>query len=440
MQVSGIITQHGQTGEQFTTFIIKRIKDFFRKLPEKGKESIMATTLEPLAILGGNKTINYKLPTVNDSFGRSLGEEEIRELTEVINSGNMGFVSGTKSKKLQELFRQKCDMETAVCVSSGTAALHTAMNFLALGSGDEVLVPAITDIGTILGVMLQGAKPVFVDVDPITQNMDPDDIERHITDRTRAIIPVHLYGYPCDMDRIMPVARKHNLYVVEDCAQAIGTTYKGKLVGSIGDVACISFQQSKHMTTGDGGVVMAKKDMLRGRKLIHCHDKAWPREVYRDHLFLAPNYHFTDLQAAVGIAQFAKLDKMLAGRRESALALSKMLESVAGTYPQGDTAAGTHTYFNYDLPIDPNAFAVDNTVLADAITAEGVACYPSYLPKPIYMYDVVAKTYPVTPDMCPKALEACRSMLYIPWTEKTTVKHAADIFAAIKKVLDHYRK
>lgn len=400
----------------------------------------MATTLETLAILGGTKTIAYKLPTVNDSSGRSLGEEEIRELTEVIHSGNMGFISGTKSKLLQEKFRVKYGMETAVCVSSGTAALHTAINFLDLGPGDEVLVPAITDIGTILGVMLQGAKPVFVDVDIVTQNMDPADIERHITGKSRAIIPVHLYGYPCDMDRILPIAKKHGLYVVEDCAQAIGTTYKGKLVGSLGDLACISFQQSKHMTTGDGGVVMAKKDMLRGRKLIHCHDKAWPRETYRDHLFLAPNYHFTDLQAAVGIAQFDKLDRMLAGRRESALTLSKMLEQVAGTHPQGDTADGTHTFFNYDLPIDAAAFTVDNRDLAQAITAEGVACYPSYLPKPIYMYDVVAKTYPVAPDMCPNALKACSSMLYIPWTEKTTVKHAEDIFAAIKKVLDFYRK
>lgn len=395
---------------------------------------------EVLAVDGGSPAIDYALPSVNNSSGRSLGKEEIKELTEVIESGNMGFISGTKGKKLQEKFRGKYEMDVAICVSSGTAALHTAMNFLGLGANDEVLVPAVTDIGTILGVMLQNAVPVFVDVDPVTQNMDPDDIERHITPRTKAVIPVHLFGFPCDMDRIMPIARKHNLYVVEDCAQAIFTRYKGKLVGTFGDLACISFQQSKHMTTGDGGVVMTKKDSMCGRKLIHCHDKAWPREKYRDHLFLAPNYHFTDLQAAVGIAQFDKLDMMIEGRRRSALHLSALLADQAGVYPQGDSKDGFHTFFNYDLPIDPEAFRVDNRALAKALAAEGVPCYPSYIPQPIYMYDVVAKTYPVTLEMCPNAARACYSMLYIPWTEKTTVKHAEDVDQAIKKVLNHYLK
>jgi dTDP-4-amino-4,6-dideoxygalactose transaminase len=194
------------------------------------------------------------------------------------------------------------------------------------------------------------------------------------------------------------------------------------------------------MTTGDGGVVMTKKDILCGRKLIHCHDKAWPREVYRDHLFLAPNYHFTDLQAAVGLAQFAKLDTMIEGRRASALALSDMLSEMEGLYPQGDTEIGTHTYFNYNLPFNPEAFSVDSKTLAQAVTAEGVPCYPGYIPQPIYMYDVVAKTYPVTPDMCPNAVKACASMLYIPWTEKTTLQHAQDIFKALKKVLVFYKK
>jgi len=396
--------------------------------------------MEKLAIHGGTRAVDYALPTVNDSTGRTLGEEELKELREVIESGNMGFISGTKIKVLEEKFRQKYDMGVAVCVSSGTAALHTAINFLDLGPNDEVLVPAITDIGTVLGVMLQGAVPVFVDVDVLTQNMDPGDIERHITPRTRAILPVHLYGFPCDMDVIMSIARKHNLYVVEDCAQALNTLYKGKLAGTFGDAACFSFQQSKHMTTGDGGVVMVKKDQLCGRKLIHCHDKAWPREVYRDHLFLAPNYHFTDLQAAVGLAQFAKLDKMVEGRRSSALALSKMLGEIDGLYPQGDTDAGVHTFFNYVLPFDPAAFSADCATLAEAVTGEGVYCAPSYIPKPIYMYDVVAKTYPVTPDMCPNAVKACAGMLYIPWTEKTTVQHAQDIFKALKKVFTFYKK
>lgn len=396
--------------------------------------------MEKLAIMGGTPTINYKLPTVNDGSGRTFGQEEMKELAEVIEKGNLGFISGTKIKELQKLWAEDHGVETAICVSSGTAALHTAINFLDLGSGDEVLVPAITDIGTVLGVMLQGAVPVFVDVEPVTQNIDPDDIERHITGKTKAIMPVHLYGYPCDMDRIMKIAREHGLYVVEDCCQAHTTRYKGRLVGTFGDVACYSFQQSKHMTTGDGGLVMAKKDMLCGRKLIMCQDKAWPREMYRDHLFLAPNYHFTDLQAAVGLAQYRKLDAMVEARRDSALYLSRLLADIPGTIPQGDTEVGYHTFFEYDLPLDMERFSVDNKVLAEAIRAEGVPCSPSYLPKPIYMYDVVSKVYPVTLDMCPNAVKACAGMLYIPWTEKTTRQHAEDISKAIHKVLAYYAK
>lgn len=209
------------------------------------------------------------------------------------------------------------------------------MKFLNLGPNDEVLVPAITDMGTVLGVMLQRAVPIFVDVDPITQNMDPNDIERHVT------------------------------------------RYKGRLVGTFGDVTCFSFQQSKHMSTGDGGMAMARKDMLCGRKLVYCQDKAWPGEVYRDHLFLAPNYHMTDLQAAVGIAQFHKLDWMIEQRRESGLHLSELLKDIEGLYPPVDTELGTQTFFEYALPFDSEQFTADIKMQAQAVTAEGVKCSPN---------------------------------------------------------------
>jgi len=396
--------------------------------------------MEELAINGGKPVVEYKLPTVNDISGRDFGKEEMEQLEEVIQKGNLGYIGGTKIKELQKLWEDKYGVEKAVCVSSGTAALHTAINFLNLGPNDEVLVPAITDMGSILGVMLQGAVPVFVDVDPITQNMDPDDIERHITPRSKAIMPVHLYGYPCDMDRIMPIARAHNLFVVEDCAQAHITRYKGRLVGTFGDVACFSFQQSKHMTTGDGGMVMVRKDMLCGRKLVHCQDKAWPREVYRDHLFLAPNYHMTDLQAAVGIAQFHKLERLVEQRRESGLYLSELLKDIEGLYPPVDTEMGTQTFFEYALPFDPEQFTTDIKTLAKAVTAEGVKCSPSYLPHPIYMYDVVTHNHHVELNMCPHAVEACQRMLYIPWCEKTTKANAEDISRALHKVLEYYHK
>lgn len=411
-----------------------------------------------LALDGGSPAIPYLLPSVKDISGRDIGEEELALVTEVVRSGNLGYIYGTKVKQLQKEWAQLYGIDNAVAVSSGTAALHTALVFLDLGPGDEVLVPAITDMGTVIAVLLQNAVPVFVDVDRITQLMDPNKIAEKITPNTKAIIPVHLYGMPCDMDPILEIARKHNLYVVEDCAQAQLTKYKGRYVGSIGDVGCFSFQQSKQMTTGDGGMVIARQDELCGRKLVQCADKGWPRELYRDHLFLAPNYHMTELQAAVGIGQLHKLESMIERRRQSAAALTDSIRLLEGVYPPGDNDYGRCTYYEYALPIEPDRFSVSSEIIAQALTAEGVKTAPGYLPQPIYMYDMVWKqiTYgkkkcpyncahypqPVqyTPDMCPVAVEACQSMLFIPWNEKITVDMARDIGGAIRKVLTHYKK
>lgn len=394
-----------------------------------------------LALHGGTPQISYELPTVKNISGREVGEEELELVTEVVRSGNMGFLYGTKLKDFQKEWAAKYNVSTAVAVSSGTAALHSAMIFLNIGPGDEVLVPAITDMGTIIALLYEDATPVFVDVDLQTQNMDPKDLEHKITERTKAIIPVHLYGFPCDMDPIMEIAKKHNLYVVEDCCQAHLTEYKGKLVGTIGDVGCFSFQQSKHMTTGDGGMVITNNDELCGRKLALCADKGWPREKYRDHLFLAPNYHMTELQAAVGLAQFRKLESFIEKRRKTATYLSSLIKDIKGVYPPLEVDWARNTYYEYALTIDPEQFQVSNQVLAEALTAEGVVTAPSYLPNPIYIYDLVtSRTGKIADDFCPVAVQACKSMLYIPWNEKMTETHAEEIGTAIKKVLAYYSK
>lgn len=418
----------------------------------------MTKAKDELAIQGGTPAIGYPLPTIRDISGRDVGDEELALVTEVVRSGNMGYLYGTKVKQFQKEWAEAYGVPLAVAVSSGTAALHTAMVFLDIGPGDEVLVPAITDMGTVLGVLLQNAVPVFVDVDPVTQNMDPTKIEEKITSRTKAIIPVHLFGTPCDMDEIMKIARSHGILVVEDCAQAHLTYYKGKLCGTIGDVGCFSFQQSKQMTTGDGGMVIAQKDEIRGRKLILCMDKAWPRECYREHLFLAPNYHMTELQAAVGLGQLHKLADMIGRRRKSAEHFTSLIKDIPGVIPPKDTPDQRITYYEYALPVEPEKFSVSTQELAAALKAEGLSCAPGYLPKPIYMYDVVLhqKTYGTcscpydcprngTPvryfeDMCPNAAAACKSMLFIPWNEKITKQNAADMAKAVTKVLTFYKK
>lgn len=397
--------------------------------------------MNKLALYGGERHISYELPSVRDVSGRDIGQEELALVAEVIESGNLGYIYGVKIKQFQREWAGMYRINTAVAVSNGTAALHAAIIFLKIGPGDEVLVPAITDMGTVIAVLAEHAVPVFVDVDGYTQNMDPADLERKITDRTKAIIPVHLYGFPCDMDPIMDIARKHGLFVVEDCCQAHLTEYKGQLVGTIGDLGCFSFQQSKHMTTGDGGMVITNRDELCGRKLLHCADKGWPREQFREHLFLAPNYHMTELQAAVGLAQLRKLPAFVERRRTTAVRLSRIIADIPGVYPPPEETWAKHTYYQYPLVIDPDRFTVDNTVLAGALTAEGLKTDPSYLHKPIYMYDLVTdRTGYIEESFCPVAARACKSMLYFPWNEKITDKHVDDMARAIRKVLVHFGK
>lgn len=414
--------------------------------------------MSKLAIHGGKPQIEYEFPNIYNSSGRDIGSEEKKQVLEVLESGSLGYLPGIKVKQFQKEWAEKFGVKTAIATSSGTAALHTAMIFINVGPGDEVLVPAITDMGTVIAILLQNAIPVFLDVFLTTQNLDPSDIEAKITERTKAIIPVHLFGSPCDMDRIMEIAKRNNIIIVEDCCQAHFTKYKGKLVGTIGDVGCFSFQQTKHITTGDGGMVITNNDGMCGRKLQLCADKGWPRDKYRNHLFLAPNYHMTDLQAAVGIAQLKKIDRFIENRRNTTMLLSSLIESIDGITVPNEENGNKHTYFAYSFTVDIDKFTIDYKSLVDAISAEGVKIFPSFLQKPLYMYDIIinGKTYGNTKcpftcekfpkrimykeNLCPVAERACKCNMYMVWNEKITEEHARDIAKAIRKVLLYYKK
>lgn len=414
--------------------------------------------MDQLAVNGGSPQIEYKLPDLNSISGRDIGAEEKEMVMEVLESGSLGLLAGTKVKQFQNEWAGRFGVKTAVATSSGTAALHTALNFINVGPGDEILVPPITDMGTVIAILMQNSIPVFVDVELHTQNMDPFDIEKKITERTKAIMPVHLFGFPCDMDRIMQIAGKYNIKVVEDCCQAHFTKYKGKYVGSFGDAGCFSFQQTKHVTTGEGGMVITDRDESCGKKLQLCADKGWPRDKYREHLFLAPNYHMTDLQAAVGLAQLKKIDKNIENRRRTAVLLSSLIGKMDGVTVPPEVDWAKHTYFAYSFSIDPEKFTTGNKELAKAITAEGVPMIPSYLPQPLYMYDYLVnkKTYgntrcpfdcdkyPVQVDyeknLCPSAVKASECGMFMLWNEKMTEGNVNDIAKAINKVLVYYKK
>jgi perosamine synthetase len=236
----------------------------------------------------------------------SVGELEKEYLCKTIDSG---FIStfGPFVPEFESKFADYVQAKKVVSTQSGTAALHTALYELKIGSGDEVIVPALTFIATVNPVFYVGAKPVFVDVNLQTWNIDPLEIEKHITERTKAILPVHLYGNPCDMDAIMGIARKHGLFVIEDATESLGAKYKGRYTGTIGELGCFSFNGNKTITTGGGGMIAGNDDeRLEHVKFLVNQARDESKGYY--HPEIGFNYRMTNIEAAMGLAQMEKLD------------------------------------------------------------------------------------------------------------------------------------
>ena len=243
----------------------------------------------------------------------SIGEEEISYITNELREGWVSI--GECIPRFEEEFSKYSGSKYGVSVCNGTAALHLAIISLGIGEGDEVIVPVSTFIATANAVKMSGAKPVFVDISEDNWTIDYKKIEEKITDRTRAIIPVHLYGIPCDMDEIMEIARRNKLYVIEDCAEAHGAKYKGKMVGSFGEIGCFSFFGNKIITTGEGGMCITNNKELKNKMdLLKTHGMKKEKRYW--HEFFAYNYCMSNIQAALGVAQLKKIDSFIKKRKE----------------------------------------------------------------------------------------------------------------------------
>ncbi len=319
---------------------------------------------------------------------KRYGEEELKELREAIDSQNLFYAGGRKVKELEKQFAARQASHHAIACSSGTAAIHSACIAAGISPGDEVIVPPITDMGTILPVMWQGAIPVFVDLDPQTYNMTPAAIEAAITPKTRAIIAVHLAGNSCDLDAISAIANKHRLVLIEDAAQAHGLKYDNRPIGSIGHIGCFSFNEFKHIACGDGGIVITN-DAELGRKLRLATDKCYDRTAaagQRDARFLANNYRMTELQGAVALAQLGKLDSIIQRRQSWCSRLTERLGKLPGVQLPRPTEKSTHSYWFYMMRVDKSQLGADADEFAKAMKAEGVPTSAHYIGKPIYEY------------------------------------------------------
>ena len=244
----------------------------------------------------------------------SLGEEELNNVIEAVKSGWISS-KGKFIEEFEDKFARYCGRRYGVATSNGTTALHLALSALGIKKGDEVVVPDLTFVATANTVIYCNAKPVFVDSHPEHWCIDPEKIEERITKKTKAIIPVHLYGHPCDMDAIIDISEDHDLFVVEDAAEAHGAEYKGKKVGSFGDISCFSFYGNKIITTGEGGMCLTDNEELAEKmRILRDHGMNPNKRYWYD--IVGFNYRMTNLQAAVGVAQLNKLDKFVEKKRK----------------------------------------------------------------------------------------------------------------------------
>ncbi len=329
-----------------------------------------------------------QLPSDADHTGRNLGQEELDILKRVIDSGTLNCTKGTVVKEFENKFAQKYGVEFCRTTTSGTASIHTAVAAINPEPGDEIITTSITDMGALTPIIYQTAIPIFADVDPLTYNVTPETIAPKITRRTKAIIVTHLFGNPCDMDPIMALARQHCLPVIEDTCQAYLSEYKGKLVGTIGDIGCFSLQQGKHMTTGEGGIVISNNGKYTRRMWLFV-DKAWGYgDPKPDHYFLAPNYRMTELQGAVALAQLDKLEDVVQNRIKTAQMLTNLISDVPGVTLPKITPGGKHVYWKYPLRIDEEIIKGGVDRFASELKEKGIFSAPRYIQKPAFMCQI----------------------------------------------------
>lgn len=399
-----------------------------------------------LAIEGGEPVRRAPFPP-----WPAYDDREVRAVQEVVESRNWGgFPSpNVKASQFAEAFASYHTARYGICTSSGTTALEVALKAAGVKPGDEVIVPALTFMATAAAALYIGAVPVFADIDPGTWCIDPDEVEKAVTEKTTAIVPVHLGSRMADMDRIMAIAQRHGLKVIEDCAHMHGGFWRGKGAGSIGHLGCFSFQTSKLMTAGEGGLILTNDDELEERcqSYINCgrtrpSDRhVGPREV------LGWNYRMTEFQAAILVVQLERLKEQLTLRDENTQYLTARLQRIEeiATLRQ-DERMTTRSGYGFVFKYIPEAFGGTprNTFVA-ALQAEGILCYgPFYEPvykSPLFACEDAPMSVDYSETFCPVAERAAyHECVWLPHQLFLGAREDVDdVVAAIEKVTAAYR-
>jgi dTDP-4-amino-4,6-dideoxygalactose transaminase len=370
----------------------------------------------------------------------SIEQPEIDEVLAVMESGWLG--TGPRVARFEQDFSSYKGAEYVAAVNSCSAALHLSILAAGIQPGDEVITTPMTFCATANAIIHAGGVPVLADVDPLTMNIDPEQVREKITSRTRAILPVHFAGRPCDMDSLCAIAEKHSLKLIEDCAHAIETEYKGKKAGTIGDFGCFSFYVTKNIITGEGGMVLAKReeDIARIKVLgLHGMSKdAWKRfgdEGYKHYQVVdcGFKYNMMDLQAAIGIHQLRRVEAYWERRAQIWQTYNHAFADLPIGLPASPESGTRHAYHLYTVLIDEAKTGVSRNEFLDRMTAEGIGVGVHYLSLPEHSY--YQQTFDWQPGDYPNAMRFGRQTVSLPFSAKLSGEDIEAVIQAIFRVL-----
>ncbi len=370
----------------------------------------------------------------------AIEEPEIEEVVRSLRSGWLG--TGPKVAQFEKDFAAYKGAEHAIAVNSCTAALHLSLLAAGIGPGDEVITSALTFCATVNAIIHARATPVLADVDPRTMNIDPAQVEARITPKTRAILPVHFAGRPCEMDSLCAISERHGLKLIEDCAHAIEAEYKGRKIGTFGDFGCFSFYVTKNVVTGEGGMVLARSEEDAARiKVLALHGMshdAWNRfsdEGYKHYRVVECGfkYNMMDLQAAIGIHQLARVEKTWARRQEIRDYYNRALQDLPIELPAEAEPLTRHAYHLYTVLVSPVKAGIARDQFLKAMTAENIGVGVHYLSIPEHSF--YQRTYGWRPEDYPNAMRIGRETVSLPLSPKLCTQDREDVVQAVTSII-----
>ncbi len=374
-----------------------------------------------------------------------ITEAEILEVVDTLKSG--WITTGPKTKRFEVLFREYVGCRHAIAVNSCTAAMHLALAAAEIGEGDEVITTSLTFCATANVIVHQRATPILADVREDDFNINPEEIERRVTPRTKGIIPVHLAGQPCEMDEILHIAEKHHLLVIEDAAHAIGAKYNGKMVGTIGDVTAFSFYATKNLTTAEGGMITTdNQELVEKMRILSLHGisaDAWKRysaegSWYYEVLYPGYKYNMTDIQASLGIHQLARLESFIQTRTKYAQMYNEAFSEIAEIITPQVKPNVRPAWHLYIIRINRERLKIDRAQFIEALRAQNIGASVHFVP--LHLHPFYRARYSFKRGDFPVTEAIYEDIISLPLYPSMTVQDVEDVIEAVKHIVAQYRK